>query len=212
MLVDFLPSIIALTAIQILGVMSPGPDFAVVVRNSLIHSRKVGILTAIGLSLGIFVHLTYVILGFGILISKTVWLFHLFKYLGAGYLVYIGIKGILTKKHSTEFEVTSKGQATYSTFSIIREGFLVNVLNPKAMLFFLSLISAFITPAEPTIIVVIYGAIIFFSTLIWFSFVAICFSSNHLRSFFKNYQYLIERITGCALVLLGIKMLFAESH
>jgi threonine/homoserine/homoserine lactone efflux protein len=58
MILDYLPSIAALTVIQLLGLMSPGPDFAVVVRNSLIYSRKTAVLTAIGVSLGILVHLT----------------------------------------------------------------------------------------------------------------------------------------------------------
>jgi threonine/homoserine/homoserine lactone efflux protein len=63
MIVEYLPSIAALTVIQLLGVMSPGPDFAVVVRNSLIYTRRIGVLTAIGVSLGILVHLAYILLG-----------------------------------------------------------------------------------------------------------------------------------------------------
>lgn len=98
MLIEYLPSIAALTIIQLLGVMSPGPDFAVVVRNSLIYTRKTGISTAIGVSLGILVHLAYISFGLGVVITKTAWLFFVLKYLGAGYLLYIVIKGVLAKK------------------------------------------------------------------------------------------------------------------
>ncbi len=208
MIFECLPSIAALTVIQLLGVMSPGPDFAVVVRNSLIYTRKTGVLTAIGVSLGILVHLTYILLGVGILISKTVWLFSLFKYLGAAYLLYIGIKGLLSKKQTANYDNTHS-LPEISTLKAISTGFLTNALNPKAMFFFLSLISAFI-PGKPTIIIAIYGVIIFMSTLLWFLFVAMCFSNKRLRSFFKNFQYLIERVTGCLLILLGIKMLFSS--
>jgi RhtB (resistance to homoserine/threonine) family protein len=207
---DYLPSIIALTVVQLLGVMSPGPDFAVVVRNSLVYTRKTGVLTALGVSLGILVHLAYILLGLGIVISKTIWLFHLFKYLGAGYLMYIGIKGLLAKKQVANFGENAPHLKDPPAFTVIRSSFLVNVMNPKAMLFFLSLISAFVTPAEPTMIIILYGVIIFMSTLIWFSFIAICFSNQRLRAFFKNFQYVIERITGGLLILLGVNMLFAE--
>ena len=212
MFFDYLPSIVSLTVIQLLGVMSPGPDFAVVVRNSLVHNRKIGVLTAVGVSLGILVHLSYILLGLGAVISKTVWLFQLFKYLGAGYLMYLGIKGLLAKKQTTNFEDNIQHLTQPSAFIAIRTGFLVNAMNPKAMLFFLSLISAFVTPTVPTMITIIYAAIIFTSTLIWFSFIAICFSHARLRSFFKNFQYLIERVTGGLLILLGMKILFAEAR
>lgn len=210
MIIEYLPSIAALTVIQLLGVMSPGPDFAVVARNSLIYTRKIGVLTALGVSLGILVHLTYILLGLGVVISKTAWLFALFKYLGAAYLMYIGIKGLRAKKQATHYESVHSVQSI-SSFKAIRTGFLVNALNPKAMFFFLSLISAFI-PGKPPFVVAIYGAIIFVSTLLWFAFLAMCFSNTRLRSFFKNFQYLIERITGGLLILLAVRMLFFQAQ
>ncbi len=207
MILDYLPSIAALTVIQLLGLMSPGPNFAVVVRNSLIYTRKTAVLTAIGVSLGIFVHLTYILLGLGVMIAKTAWLLSAFKYLGAAYLMYIGIKGLLAKKQTTQYDGAPAFQEI-SAFKAISAGFLTNAMNPKAMFFFISLISAFVTPNEPTLIVVVCGAIIFLSTLMWFLIVAMCFSNKRLSLFFKNFQYLIERITGAFLILLGIKILF----
>ncbi len=209
MIFEYLPSIAALTVIQLLGVMSPGPDFAIVVRNSLIYTRKTGVLTAIGVSLGILVHLAYILLGLGVVITKTAWLFFVFKYLGASYLIYIGIKGLLAKKQTANYENNTHSLQDLSALKAISTGFLTNALNPKAMLFFLSLISAFI-PGKPTIIIAIYGVIIFTSTLLWFLFMAMCFSNKRLRSFFKNFQYLIERVTGALLILLALKMLFAS--
>lgn len=206
-LLEYLPSITAFLAIQLLGLMSPGPDFAIVVRNSLIYSRKTAIFTAIGVALGILVHLAYIICGLGIVIAKTIWLFSLFKYIGAAYLIYIGCKGLCAKKQKFLYQETSHQKQDISALKAISTGILTNATNPKAMLFFLSLISAFITPKEPTFVVIIYGALIFLSTLIWFLFVAMCFSHQRLRSFFKNFQYLIERVTGGFLVLLGLKML-----
>ena len=80
MFTDYLSSFLTLAVIQILGVMSPGPDFAVVMRNSLVFSRKVGIFTAIGAAFGTLVHISYILLGVGTIIAKTEWLFLTFNF------------------------------------------------------------------------------------------------------------------------------------
>ncbi len=209
MIIDYIPSILALTGIHVVGLISPGPDFAVVVRNSLIYSRRTGLLTAVGLAVGILVHVAYILLGLGILISKTLWLFHLLKYLGAGYLIYIGIKGLRAKKNALDYGDT-RNRKDITSLAALRAGFLTNALNVKCMLFFLSILSAFLTPHEPGIIIFIYGVIIFLTTLIWFFIVAICFSHKRLRLFFSNLGHWIERVTGGLLMLLGIRMLFIE--
>ena len=209
MIIDCLPSILALTGIQLAGLVSPGPDFAVVVRNSLIYSRRTGILTAVGVALGTFVHLAYILLGVGIFISKTLWLFQVFKYLGASYLIYIGIKGLRAKKSDLDYGHL-RHRKDITSLAALWAGFLTNALNVKCMLFFLSILSAFLTPHEPGMVVFIYGVIIFLTTLIWFFIVAICFSHKRLRLFFSNLRHWIERVTGGLLMLLGIRMLFIE--
>jgi RhtB (resistance to homoserine/threonine) family protein len=210
MLIDYLPSFLTLTVIQMLGVMSPGPDFAVVMRNSLIYTRKIGVLTAIGVSLGILVHLAYILLGVGVAITKTPWLFYLFKYCGAAYLMYIGIKGLLVKTHVQKIADSHEHLRTISSFAALRTGFFTNAINPKAMLFFLSLLPAFITPSKPNLVIAIYGGIIISTTLIWFTCVAVCFSNQRLRSFFDDHKHIVERVTGGLLILLGIKILFTN--
>ena len=210
MLYDYLPSIIALTGIQLIGLISPGPDFAVVIRNSLIYSRKTGVVTAVGVAFGILVHLTYILCGLGLLISQTIWLFHIFKFLGAGYLITIGIMGMRAKKVPIAYD-DGRHRKDIPTLIALRNGFLTNALNPKAMLFFLSLISAFVTPEVPGSIIFTYGVIIFASTLIWFTIVSLCFSHKKLRIFFSNIHHWVERVTGGLLTLLGIKILFTEA-
>jgi len=210
MLDAYWPSILALTGIQLVGLISPGPDFAVVVRNSLVYSRKTGLLTAVGITLGTVFHLSYILLGVGIFIENTPLLFHLFKYAGAGYLLYIGTKGILAKKKAFDYGDLHH-QKDLSPTAAVRAGTLTSALNPKAMLFFLSVLSAFLTPHEPPLILGIYGVIIVVTTLIWFALVAIGFSHHHLRLFFSETHHWVERITGSLLFLLGIRMFFLEA-
>lgn len=89
---EYLALIGTVTLIHLLGVISPGPDFIICARNSLTYSRKTGIWTAVGFGLGISVHILYCLAGLALIISQSILLFNFIKYLGASYLVYIGIK------------------------------------------------------------------------------------------------------------------------
>ena len=82
--------LLAVVAITLFAVISPGPDFAMVSRNSLLLSRRSGVLTALGIGAGVCVHVTYTLLGVGLLIQQSLWLFNLIKLAGAAYLAWIG--------------------------------------------------------------------------------------------------------------------------
>jgi hypothetical protein len=83
----------------------PGPDFAMVSRNSLLLSRRSGVLTALGIGAGVCVHVTYTLLGVGLLIQQSLWLFNLIKLAGAAYLIFLGIK-MLRAKPATDEEAS----------------------------------------------------------------------------------------------------------
>src|SRR3990167_823924 len=70
---QYLSSILSLVGLVMIALISPGPDFAIVVRNSLIYSRKTGLFTALGIALGILVHVSYTLLGLGLVIAKNPW-------------------------------------------------------------------------------------------------------------------------------------------
>jgi threonine/homoserine/homoserine lactone efflux protein len=93
----FITQFITVAIVHLFAVMSPGPDFAVVTRNSLFNSRKVGIYTSLGIALGIMVHVTYSLLGVGLLISRSILLFNIIKFVGAAYLIFIGYKSLRAK-------------------------------------------------------------------------------------------------------------------
>ncbi len=93
----FLAEFITIASLHPLAVMSPGPDFVLISRNSLVYSRKTGVYTALGLALGVLVHITYSLVGIAIIISKSIIIFSTIKLLGAGYLIYIGYKSLKAK-------------------------------------------------------------------------------------------------------------------
>lgn len=208
LILDYIPTILSLSGLMMISLISPGPDFAVVVRSSLIYSRKTALLTALGIALGVLIHVAYTLFGLGVIIRESGWLFLALKYMGAGYLLYIGYKGLRAKKTVLGLEKTQHVQ-DISALSAIGSGFLTNALNPKCMLFFISLFSMIISPHTPIAILSLYGLIIFIETLAWFSFVAFCLSSKRTREKFNAVGHWVERVTGGVLMTLGAKLLFA---
>lgn len=207
---EYLSLIATVAIIHILGAMSPGPDFVLISHNSLVYSKKTAIYTALGLSLGIFVHVFYSLVGIGVIISQSIVLFTIIKYIGAGYLLYLGIKA-LTTKNALVHEIKKEAQRKdIPTSQAIKMGFLTNATNPKVTLFFLSLFTLVINPETPMFIKAIMGLEMVIATFLWFAFVATLFSHPIVKSRIQHMQHHVERITGVALIALGIKLAFTQ--
>lgn len=202
---EYLSLIGTVTLVHLLAVISPGPDFIVAVRNSLTYSRKAGIWTAVGFGAGIAVHITYSLAGLAFVISQSIILFNAIKFLGAGYLIYIGWKSLRAQSSSLEVAATERSQ-DISALSAVKIGFLTNVLNPKATLFILSLFTLVISPDTPLSIMAIMSAIMVGNTIIWFSLVAMLLSQQRIRSLFERFQNMFNKTLGGLLIALGIKV------
>ncbi|HAU1603817.1 TPA: lysine transporter LysE [Legionella pneumophila] len=201
--------LLPLIILVFISLISPGPDFAITVKNSLVYSRRSGLLTALGIALGSLIHISYTLLGLGLLITKTPILLHIIQYLGAGYLFYIGLKNLRSQPNADKM-------GDYSAYNDLKpskaffNGFITNLLNPKAMLFFISLFSV-LMPKEISISTKFFLAnILFLQTLLWFSFVAYSLSGKNTRAKFQRISYWIERITGAILIALALKLLLSQ--
>lgn len=196
--------LLAVVAITFFAVISPGPDFAMVSRNSLLLSRRTGELTALGIAAGVCVHVTYTLLGVGLLIQQSLWLFNLIKLAGAAYLIFLGIK-MLRAKPATD-EVLAE-QPVLSSLGALRTGFLTNVLNPKTTIFIVSLFMQVVQPQTSLAVQLGYGAFIVLAHAVWFSAVAIFFSTDSVRGRLLAVRHWIDRVFGGLLV--GFGMLLA---
>lgn len=203
-------SLIASVAlIHLLAVISPGPDFFMALKNSMTYSRKIGIYTAIGFGLGIAVHVFYSLAGLALIISKSVIVFNVIKYLGVAYLIYIGIKSFISK--STDVKVATETHLTdISPLKAVSMGFLTNVLNPKASLFFLSLFTLVIAPDTGTGTLIIISSLLVIDTMLWFSLVAIFFTQKRVRIVFNRYQKWFNKLFGVLLIGIGLKIAFSD--
>ncbi|MGN4983151.1 LysE family translocator [Aeromonas dhakensis] len=196
--------LLAVVAITFFAVISPGPDFAMVSRNSLLLSRRSGVLTALGIGAGVCVHVTYTLLGVGLLIQQSLWLFNLIKLAGAVYLIFLGIKMLRAKPASAEVLAE---QPVLSSLGALRTGFLTNVLNPKTTIFIVSLFMQVVQPQTPLAVQLGYGAFIVLAHAVWFSAVAIFFSTDSVRGRLLAVRHWIDRVFGALLV--GFGMLLA---
>lgn len=188
--------------ITILAVLSPGADFALVTRNSLLLSRRHGVFTALGIGLGVMVHIGYSLLGVGVLLQQSLLWFTALKIAGALYLIYLGIK-LLRSPEQRPGEEPAEG-ARMSTWGALRSGFLTNALNPKTMIFVLSLFMQVIQPGTALPVQIGYGAIIVLAHVLWFVLVALFFSAPAIAGRLLAYKRRINQLFGAVLVGFGL--------
>lgn len=201
--------IATVTLVHLLGLMSPGPDFFMTARNSLAYSRRTGIWTAFGIAIGISWHIFYCIAGLAFVISRSILLFNSIKFLGAGYLMYIGIKSLRAKSSAVELGEQEK-KSDISRSKALKIGFLTNVLNPKATVFFLSLFTLVISPDAPAGVLAIISVIMIVLTAAWFSLVAVFLTQRRVRSVFNRFQGAFNKTFGGILIALGVKVALTE--
>ncbi len=195
---------------HLLAVASPGPDFAIVLKNSISFGRRAGVITAVGVGLGILVHVAYSLLGIGILIQTTPWLFKVFAYAAAAYLIYIGLAAMRSQPKDPAL-LQGNGQGYYiSDKKALWTGFLTNGLNPKATLFFLSLFAVIVSTQTPMSVKAVYGIYLAIATGAWFCFLAYFTSSENIRLFIGRNGHWFDRVMGVVLVALAVRLLLSD--
>ena len=202
---NYWPEFLTVALVHLLAVASPGPDFAVVLRQALSQSRKHALLTAAGVGSGILVHVCYSLLGIGLLIQQSVWLFSILKVMGALYLGWIAIHCLRSGPANLDVETVPARAQT--GLSALRLGFLTNALNPKATLFFVSLFSVVISPDTPVTLQAGYGFYMTAATALWFSMVALFFTLPRVRHGFARFGHWLDRVMGGVLLLLAGQLL-----
>ena len=201
---QYLPLILTATVINLFAAISPGPDFLMCVRNSVSYSRRAGMYSGVGISMGLMIHMFYCSVGIGLIIAKSILIFNIIKYLGATYLIYIGVQSLLSKKQKVSFE--EKKDVDLTALQAIKIGFLTNLLNPKATLFFLAFFPMVLSPGTPAWVTLTVSIIIVITALIWFSFVAILFSNVWIRERYLRFQRAINGLFGGLLIAIGVKI------
>ncbi|MFK3647592.1 LysE family transporter [Lysobacter enzymogenes] len=193
--------LLAVVTITTLAVISPGPDFAMVSRNGLLRSRRAGVLTALGIALGVWVHVGYTLLGVGLVIRESIELYAALKLLGALYLLWLGVKMLRPRDGGDAAAATPPAAA--GDFAALRTGFLTNALNPKCTVFVVSLFLQVVGPDTPLSVKLGYGAFVSGAHLLWFALVALLFSQGAVRARLLRWRRGIDRAFGALLIGFG---------
>jgi RhtB (resistance to homoserine/threonine) family protein len=195
---------------HLLAVASPGPDFAIVLKQSLTHGRRTAVWTSVGVGTGILVHVGYSLLGLGILIRSSELWFNFVKFAGAAYIAWLGVQGLRAKPRTDEatadFDAPRAGRER-SAFAL---GFLTNTLNPKATLFFISLFALIVSPGTPKLVQAGYGLWLSLATMAWFCLVSVVFTHSHIRSRFLRHGHWIDRALGVVFLAFAVSLLLAK--
>jgi threonine/homoserine/homoserine lactone efflux protein len=193
----------------LLALVSPGPDFAVTVKNSLTRGRRAGLLCAAGVTLANSLHILVANLGVGAVIASSPLAYIALVWTAAVYLGYLGLRLLLSKRTappSGSHQEPPYGGKESALRAPLLEGFLVNVLNAKAILFWVSFFALVLREALPASVRAGFVAAMILTLLGWFSFVAQVLSRPRARGFFFEHELGFNRIMGLLLLVLAIRV------
>lgn len=188
-----------------LGMISPGPDFFLVIKNAARYRRTAAMTTAVGVILGVATHMSYCVAGLAVVITTTPWLFNLLKYARACYLIWIGIQALLSRGES-KFSIDNTAQHPISLKAAFLQGYLCNLLNPKATLFFLAVFTQILQIDSGVGEKLWYASIIWILAAIWWPLLVILIQSAPVRRGLAKTQKVVDKVLGGLLIGLGIKV------
>ncbi|GAF51597.1 LysE family translocator [Psychrobacter sp. JCM 18900] len=246
---EFWHGFLLITSVHLLAAASPGPDFVLVSQQTLAKGRRTGLICSFGITLGLAVHIIYSVLGLATVIAHSQPLLTAIKWLGGGYLIYLGWQGIQAKpkkpadldtahllekthalekadpqvslsahvpqdlltsqttpttKETTIEKLPSNGESTFAT---LRRGFLCNVFNPKAPIYFVAIFTLVLSPDIPLWQLAIYGVWMMVLQMAWFSTVVMLLSIPAIHRRFQRFEHWIDRVLGTAMIVLGLNLI-----
>ena len=186
----------------LLGAMSPGPSMAVVLNNAIFKGRYNGVLTAIGHGIGIAVYATFAILGLGLIIETNIYVFNGLKILSIIFLIFIGVKSILTKEKIS----IEKKDIKENTISFL-QGFSISILNPKILIWFIAIYSQFMSTDNELLFNIYLVSIAGIIDACWYMILSIAVTTSSALSFFQKKLILFQKIQGFFFLALGLGLL-----
>ncbi|MCE9686343.1 LysE family translocator [Shewanella sp. AS16] len=195
--------------------MTPGPDSLLIMARSASQGWRAGSAAALGIGAGTCIHILAAALGLSAILATSTWAFTLVKFIGAAYLLYVGVALLLSKRKPGNAGATEAPVhlLALSYRRIFVQGFFTNVLNPKVALFFLAFVPQFIAPEAPdkALAFILLGAIFNFNGMLWCHFLAISasFASRKIKASTAMGHWL-NRSVGVVFVSFGIKLALSD--
>lgn len=190
-----------------LGVASPGPDFAVVLRQTLMFGRRIGVMTALGIGSGIVLHVAWGLFGLGWLVQRLPGLLDFMRLAGAAVLLWMGLGALRSRPFADGETVHAEGRAGAAPLPAYALGLATNLLNAKAFLFFVALGSSVIATGATPVLRIALGGWMVLATAGFFSFVAFTVGHPGLRGRLRRHAHHIDHAMGLILIALAASLL-----
>lgn len=200
-----------LIGIHLMALASPGPDFYVILRASTLGSVRAGLYCSFGIVLGVATHLLLVYWGLALVIHQSPALYLAVVFMGGVWLLRIAWLALRTTPSDYDLSVkqtTSVQQKTPASFLML--GYLTNLLNPKAFIYFISIISQIVRPDQNSHLYWLLATILMSITLLWFFLLSACFRMPGVKRFIKKYGYIVERFFGVFIVFFVMLILYDQ--
>ena len=175
---------LTIAILHFFAVSSPGPDFIVVTRQSIRSGRSAAIFTSLGIASGILIHSLAAMTGLTYIISSNPLVFFYLKIFGSAYIAYLGLISVLK---SSSVDINFSGKPELDSFSSYRIGFITNVLNPKAIIFFITVFS-----------------------IVLDSSTSLAFTNNFIVDKYTKFLPIFEKFLGCILLIIAFQILMYE--
>lgn len=203
----------AYLAVAALLIMTPGPDTALVIRNALLFGRRAASFTTFGIGAGSIIWALASVLGIAALLERSVVAFTVWKFVGAAYLGYLGLRSLIAsfRRSKQAAVMTSAPQVTQLSERVsFRQGFLNNLSNPKAGAIFATALPQFISPGDPPLRLVLmmlaYEAIL----LSWLNLYGSLVSRAGQSRFGTRAREILQAVSGIVLIALGVRLVFEQ--
>ena len=199
-------TLLLIISIHAVALVSPGPDFAVVTRLSIVSGRRTGLFAAAGVATAIGVYVLVCAFGLSLVLSALPGFARILSWLGALYLGWLGIQCLRSSGTLPEASHGARGRQAFVT------GFFTNLLNPKALLYFGSILSQVLTPDLGVADTLLLGLLLVAESLLWFGLVAVLFSSSRVLDWLRVRLVWFDRGVGVVLLALAIRVAMFAPH
>jgi len=206
---EYLVPLLGFALAHILAVASPGPSFLFISHTAAMRSRADGVLASFAMSWGALVWAAAALFGLQTIFAQVVWLELGIRLAGAAYLVYLGVRLMLSRREHGPVDAADEAATApilAGRSKLFRDALLLQLSNPKVIVFFGSIFAVLLPAGAPPWVGYAALAIVFANEFWWYALVSVMFSTGPTRRFFDRWKIWINRVAGGVLTLLGIRL------
>ncbi|QIW16683.1 hypothetical protein A4G20_10265 [Pasteurellaceae bacterium RH1A] len=193
--------------VQLVGLLSPGPDFFYVSRKAASSTTRNALLGSLGICIGVGVWAVVALFGLAFLSKSADLVQYIIMVLGGGFLVRMGIKMVQVRENA-QFKVSQEKIQPTSAWTEIKNGLMVNISNAKIAVFFSSVMSGYVSQLNQLSDLLAVLAILVFSALVYFILLVFLFSRSKVRQFYSKYSRYIDNGAGLIFILFGGELIY----